>query len=106
MKAPPVEDFARIWREDAGFRARIQADPQTALNEWGLPIPAGIDRVRVVENTAETVHLVFPPDPDDGALSDSELDGVAGGVGGGSLGADPYIWEDHSTYYGWARPNG
>lgn len=104
MKAPPVEDFAKTWREDAGFRARVQADPQTALSEWGLPIPATIDAVCVVENTAETVHLVFPPDPD-GALSDSDLDGIAGGTGG-SLGADPYDWQDHSTYYGWARPNG
>lgn len=104
MKAPPVENFAKVWREDAGFRARVVADPHATLREWGLPIPAGIAEVRVVENTAGTVHLVFPPDPGD-ALSDAELEQVAGGHSSG-LGRDPYRWVDHSSYHGWSRPNG
>ena len=104
MNVPPVESFAKVWREDAGFRARVVADPQATLREWGLPIPAGIAEVRVVENTAETVHLAFPPDPG-GTLSDAELEQVAGGTGG-SLGRDPYRWVDHSSYHGWSIPNG
>lgn len=98
-----IDAFANSWRDDPGFRARIDANPRTALAEWGLDMPAGAVSARVVEDTPEVLHVVFPPPPGV-VLSDAELDGVAGGFG---LGGDPqpnrHRW---NTYYGWARPNG
>lgn len=72
--------FARNWREDAGFRSRVAADPRAALDAAGLELPAGVKRVRVVEDTPETVHLVLPPES--GALSDDALEAVYGGLAG------------------------
>ena len=103
MNDSPIDAFANAWREDPGFRARIDANPRAALAEWGLGMPAGAVSARVVEDTPEVLHMVFPPPPGI-VLSDAELKGVSGGS---SLGADPQPnglpW---NTYYGWARPNG
>ena len=30
-------DFVEAWREDAAWRARVEADPKAALAEKGLP---------------------------------------------------------------------
>src|SRR5688500_18912627 len=64
---------------DEAFKQRLVADPRTVLQEQGLPLPAG-KTVRVVENTADTVHLILPPKPAEGELSDEQLDQVAGGL--------------------------
>ena len=76
--------FARNWREDAGFRSRVAVDPRAALDAAGLELPAGVEQVRVVEDTPETVHLVMPPES--GALSDDALEAVYGGLAGACLG--------------------
>jgi hypothetical protein len=70
---------ARAWSEEA-FKERLLAEPGAVLREQGLEIPAGVD-VRVIEDTAEAVHLVLPPRPTSvkGDLSDEELERVAGG---------------------------
>ena len=52
---------ARAWQDEA-FKQRLLADPQAVLQEHGLPVPAG-KTVRVVEDTADTMHLVLPPKP-------------------------------------------
>ena len=68
---------AKAW-QDEGFKQRLVANPKTVLGEHGLAVPAGVT-VRVVEDTADTFHLVLPPKPASGELPDDELEQVAGG---------------------------
>ena len=70
--------IAKAWR-DPVFKAELIANPAAALKAEGIDVPAGM-AVTVVENTDKQFHLVLPPVPSD-ALSDKELDAVAGGVG-------------------------
>ena len=63
--------------EDNDFRALLIADPKAAIaSEVGKAIPDGFDVV-VHEDSATTAHLVLPPSS---ALSEAELETVAGGV--------------------------
>ena len=62
--------------EDGDFRARLIADPKTAISsELGRTIPEGFDVV-VHEDGATTAHLVLPPSP---KLTEAELELAAGG---------------------------
>jgi hypothetical protein len=70
----------KVW-EDPTFKRRLVADPRAVLQEHGLPLPDG-QAVRVVEDTAETVHLILPPKPAEGELSDEQLEQVTGGMVG------------------------
>ena len=76
--------LVRCCREDADFRERLAADPAAALAGAGLEfdLPAGVDQVSVVENTAGTHHVVFPPNPN-AQLGDEALEAVSGGGPGG-----------------------
>ena len=76
--------LVRRCREDADFRRRLAADPGAALAGAGLEfeLPAGVDRVSVVENTADAFHVIFPPNPS-APLGDEALEAVAGGGPGG-----------------------
>jgi len=70
--------IARAWT-DADYRAKLLSDTHAALAESGVAVPAGTT-VKVMENTAETQHLVVPVAPDDaGEISMNELEKVAGG---------------------------
>ena len=69
---------ARTWQDEA-FKQRLLGDPRAVLQEHGVPLPDG-QAVRVVENTADTVHLVLPPKLPEGELSDEQLDQAAGGL--------------------------
>ena len=68
----------KVW-QDPTFKRRLVADPRAVLQEEGLPVPAG-KAVRVVEDTAETMHLVLPHKPAEGELTDDQLEQVAGGI--------------------------
>ena len=46
--------------------------------EHDIDVPPGTD-VRIVENTAETVNFVMPPDPN-AVLADEDLSAAAGGL--------------------------
>ena len=62
--------------QDSGFRARLIADPKTAISsELETPIHEGFDIV-VHEDSATTAHLVLPPSPQ---LTEAEMESVAGG---------------------------
>ena len=68
--------------EDGDFRARLIADPRSAISaETGQTIPDGFD-VMVHEDSATTAHLVLPPSP---RLTEAELANVAGGGGWESM---------------------
>ncbi len=73
--------IARAWT-DADYKAKLLSDPHAALAEVGVAVPAGTT-VKVMENTAETHHLVLPASPAAaGELSSEELEKIAGGSGG------------------------
>jgi hypothetical protein len=69
--------------EDESFRRRLIEDPKAAVEqELGTRLPEDV-RVVTVEESAETIYLVLPSTPmkgaEGGALSDQELESVAGG---------------------------
>ena len=69
--------------EDDAFRQKLIEDPKGAVEqELGSQLPEGV-RVEAVEETADTIYLVLPSTPmasgEGGALSDQELESVAGG---------------------------
>ena len=76
-----MASLERAWRGDPAFRGRLAADPAAALASRGMRLPAGIREVRVAEDTADTVRVIFPGAPD-ASLSDEALTGAAGGAGG------------------------
>ena len=71
----------KVW-QDAEFKKRLLANPsQVVSEETGTPIPSGMT-IHVLEEDAQNVYLVIPKSPGRAeALSDDELDKVAGGDG-------------------------
>ena len=64
-------------RGDQAYKAKLLRDPHAALEEEGVEFPDGVE-VKVVENSAATVYLVLPEDPeDDLGLTADELERVA-----------------------------
>ena len=77
------EAFSERYRNDASLRARIDAgDVSDSLADLGITLPSGVT-ARIVADTHETRHFIFPPDPNT-ALSDETLDMVAGGKTAGT----------------------
>ena len=74
-----LQSMANDCRDDPELRARVDADPRSVFTDRGLPFPEGVD-VRIVRNTEDVFHLTMPPDPN-AHLSDTILDGIAGGSG-------------------------
>ena len=72
-----VTTLAQSCREDPKLRSRAEADPRAVLSEHGIELPLGRE-VRIEANTAETFHVVLPPDPNS-ALADAQIETVAGG---------------------------
>ena len=73
-----------IWERDPEYRARMEANPRKALAEQGMEFPESVE-VRLVVNDADTLHFVFPPDPNE-PLRDEALSTVSGGVEASSTG--------------------
>ena len=70
--------IARAWT-DADYKAKLLNDPHAALADAGVEVPAG-STIKVMENSADTVHVVLPLAPGDtGEVSMDELEKVAGG---------------------------
>ena len=73
---------------DPAFRAALLKDANAAVEkELGVKIPAGL-KIKVVEDSATTVHLALPAAAKKGELSDSDLENVAGGAGKMTYGQD------------------
>lgn len=73
----------KAWK-DTAFHAAIMADANAAIAKYsGQPLPPGVT-FKVVEDTADTVHFVLPPQPENvSELSDADLENVAGGISPG-----------------------
>lgn len=89
-----IERFSERWRGDPEFRARAEADPKAALAAIGFEIPVG--EAVIAADTKDTVHIVFPPDPN-AELTDDELAAAAGGSSGGTWHRGAYYPEFAST---------
>ena len=74
---PYAKVIAKAWSDDE-FKGRLLADPGAALAEMDVEVPAGVE-VKVVEDSESVRHLVLPPAPGEGELSDEALEKVAGG---------------------------
>jgi hypothetical protein len=70
----------KAWKDEA-FHKEVLANPNKVYEQYiGKPLPAGMT-IKVVEDTATTVHFVIPGKPANaGELSDAELENVAGGI--------------------------
>ena len=83
-----AEKFAMLadaWREDASVRLRCESDPRGILADRAdMDIPPELE-VRILVNTDEEFHVVFPLDPNT-AISDEALTAVVGGNCAGSAG--------------------
>ncbi len=66
---------------DADYKAKLLADPRSALSEAGIDLPPGM-AIEVLVDTDDTRHFVLPPSPlaaDEMSIED--LENVAGGLG-------------------------
>jgi len=80
--------ISKYAAKDEKYRGALMADPKRILGmQMGQKLPDFIN-VKVVEETADTIYLVLPHTPAEGAeLSDADLEMVAGGKddeGGGN----------------------
>ena len=61
--------YASTWMSD-DVRSKLKADPHSVLAQHGIDVPKG-RKVKVLEDTADTVHIVIPQRPSH--LSDKDL---------------------------------
>ena len=74
----PFREISRLYHEDADFRAAADKDARAALAEQNVHFD-GPGEVRLAADTEDTMHIVFPPNPN-ASIPDDALDGVAGGL--------------------------
>ena len=85
LRVPLLDKLAERYRSDPDLRSRIDGgDVEDVLPDIGVSVPSGVS-ARIVVNTAETFHVVLPPDPNV-MLADESLAAVAGGKSAGSAG--------------------
>ena len=63
---------AKAWA-DEDYKQRLITDPAAVLKEEGISVPEKM-KVKVVENTNDTTHIVLPlaPDSEEGMIEDVE----------------------------------
>jgi hypothetical protein len=63
---------AKAWA-DEGYKQRLLSDAPAVLKEEGVDVPAGM-KIKVVENTRDTVYMVLPaaPESEDGSIENVE----------------------------------
>lgn len=70
--------IAKAW-EDEAFKEKLMTSPRSTIEqELGHALPEGL-KLQVLEESADTLYLVIPRNPDTEELSDLELEAVAGG---------------------------
>ncbi|MDD9807582.1 MAG: thiocillin family RiPP [Gammaproteobacteria bacterium] len=97
MEKDTVQDFlrgsiseqmvslSRQYRDDAEFRARMDADPHAVLAGIGMEVPAKVE-IRVVRNTKKTLNLVLVRTGSN-YLSDETMNEIAGGSSASTIGS-------------------
>ena len=68
--------IAKAWADEA-FKAALMADPVATLKAEGIPVPEGLS-LTVVVNTSTHLHIVLPPKPPEGEISEDALSVVSG----------------------------
>ena len=63
---------------DESVMTNLGANPHGELTARGVEIPEGVD-INIVANSADTIYLVLPPDPNT-PLADEALGTVSGGI--------------------------
>ena len=84
MSRGEVNDLiANFAAKDAEYKKALVSDPKKVVAmQLGQDLPDAL-AIKVVEDTAEVMHMVLPYAPAEGAeLSDADLEMVAGGKGG------------------------
>ena len=61
--------IARAWTDEK-FHAALRKDPAATLHGAGIAVPKGVN-VKLLEDTADTVHVVLPSRP--AHLKDEQL---------------------------------
>ena len=74
----PLKKFSAAWRADAKLRERCETELADVLEEWDLEELVPGAECKIVADTPEVVHIVFPPSPN-ADLSDTQLEQVVGG---------------------------
>ncbi len=69
--------IAKAW-SDPQFKAQLLKNPEKVLKEQGIMLPPG-KKVEVCESNETTLYFVIPQKPQ-GALSEKELESIAGGA--------------------------
>ena len=85
--------------EDPDFRARLLSKPEATLKEeYGFAVPDGM-KLKVIEDSRTTSHLVLPPNPQ---LSLDEMRAVSGGIGAVDTSASNTSgdtdWQNHPIF--------
>ena len=86
--------IADAYREDPDYRANFDSDPVAAVAEHGIEVQPDSE-LRVVEDSDEVFHFVFPPDFN-AKMGDEVLDMAAGGgkcFAQGVAGIDPTAFQ-------------
>jgi hypothetical protein len=66
--------------EDNEFRKEFIDDPKAALEKaTGQPLPPGVN-IKVIEEEPNTVTIALPKVPENGELTDEDLENIAGGI--------------------------
>ena len=81
MSRGEINDLiANFATKDAEYKKALVADPRKVVSmQLGQDLPDAL-AIKVVEDTAEVMHMVLPYAPAEGAeLSDADLEMVAGG---------------------------
>jgi hypothetical protein len=73
-------DVVKKALTDPAFKAELLKNPGAAVEAaLGIKVPPGV-AIKVVEDSASTVHLVLPRVPAKGELGEKDLDKVSGGA--------------------------
>ena len=82
--------LARVWSDET-FKERLMRDASSALREFGIKAPSGVE-FRVVENTDAVTYITLPPRP---AEDESELAAISAGLASSTSSTRlPPTWAD------------